>query len=73
LYGTDLTGAKLDNIQLSINCHSFRNVRYDRLHIEKMLFLMTLADIPDDLKSGIRSLIPDARYQRLATLFGQGR
>lgn len=70
LYRSDLTGARLKDTKISLSCGSFNGVKYDRTQVSYMLYLLLLADIPEDIAAKIREIIPDEKIQVLNRLFG---
>lgn len=79
LKGADLTNSvfcksnfshcKLFNAKISLNCKTFENVKLDDMTVRMFLYLITLADIQEDLRCGIISIIGEDVYLKLKNFF----
>lgn len=70
LYLSNFTDAKLTNAVISLNCHFFKGVTFDRKQTEYFIYLLTLADIPEDIKDRLVDILGN-KILRLDKAFGQ--
>lgn len=71
MFNSDFTGANLVNAIISLNCDTFAGVRYDRHQAEYMIYLLTLADIPDDIKDKLLDVLGENKTTSLQKIFGR--
>lgn len=71
LYKSDFTGAKMAGAVVSLSCFTFRDVKLDNQQVEYLLYLLTLADIPNIQLRNIVQLITPERKEKLDRLFQQ--
>lgn len=69
LYRSDFTDAKLINAIISLNCHTFKDVRFDRRSTEYLLYLISLADIPEDILDGVLAILTEKKKNQLDKVF----
>jgi uncharacterized protein YjbI with pentapeptide repeats len=67
LAGADLRGAKLRGLTVTLDCHSFENVRLNREAAVQLAFLFSLAE--SSLRVSARALIDETTRERLARIF----
>lgn len=56
LFRTDLRGANLRGAHITLDCATFDQAKFDDKQIALLLGMLTLADIPDGWKAGLRAL-----------------
>jgi uncharacterized protein YjbI with pentapeptide repeats len=61
----DFTGADLRNITLTMNPQTFEGVRLPKKWLNSFLFLLTLANLPEDVRGQLVEIIGPAEYKAL--------
>ena len=75
--GCDLRGTEvaiddirdLVGVSLTLDCFSFHFLKLSPVATDGLLYLISLADIPQDKKDAIRALIPSSRLEEFETAF----
>ena len=70
LWRSDFTGAKLQNAIISLNCFTFRQTKFDSYQVDHLVYLLLLANIPDDQRHYLAGMFTAKRLQQLEELFG---
>lgn len=70
LFGSDFSGAKLIDVTLTINCRTFKNVKFDTNQIDQMIYLLSIANIDPKMANSLKELVGHVRWNRLNGLLG---
>jgi hypothetical protein len=57
LFGTDMRGAKLNGVRVSLECKTFDGVQLDDSQVAVFLLMLQTADINPEWQDGLRDLV----------------
>lgn len=68
-YKTSFEGADLTNATISLNCFMFKDVKFDDEQVDRMLYLLALADISEEKLDAILAIVTERKKNALDRMF----